>query len=67
MASSTLFGAGTLGLPILKSKTFSAPISAFLLLPYSKISLISERTFPNFTNDSVYILSSLFITSAYES
>ena len=45
-------GAGTLGLPKLKSKTFSAPISAARALLYSKISLIIERLLP-----SAYIFS----------
>ena len=39
-------GAGMLGFPRLKSKTRSAPISAFLFLPYSKISRITELSLP---------------------
>ena len=42
-------GAGTFGFPILKSKTFSAPISAARFLLYSKISRITDFFVPRVT------------------
>ena len=42
-------GAGTFGFPILKSKTFSDPISAARFLLYSKISRITDFFVPRVT------------------
>ena len=47
--SCTASGAGTDGLPIEKSKTFSAPISALRFKPYSKSSRMPERFAPSCT------------------
>ena len=47
ITSFTSSGHGTLGLPSEKSKTFSSPISALRLIPYSKSSLISDLSEPN--------------------
>jgi hypothetical protein len=38
----SLVGAGTLGFPMLKSNTFSAPTSRHLRRPYSAMSRITE-------------------------
>jgi len=42
----TASGAGTLGLPMLKSNTFSAPISALRTMPYANNSRIALGSAP---------------------